>query len=85
MKREEFMNLKTGETFIMGYRKFIVLEDGDFGCEGCYFDKDYQSYGDCEELLFAEAIPRCSKEARKDRKNVVFVEVREWKITFQRF
>lgn len=73
MNREEFLNLGIGESFRLGYRKFTVVEsDEDNGCEGCFFD---EGYGACIEMEIKKFIPKCSKHSRKDRKNVIFVEV----------
>lgn len=72
MTREEFMNLGVGETFVLGYKEFVVMENNDFGCEGCYFDEDYRACGD---LYVNDIIPECFKGLRKDKKRVIFVEV----------
>lgn len=75
MTKEEFVNLGVGETFQLGCRKFTVVEsDEDNRCEGCFFDG---CYGACIEMEIKKFIPRCSKHSRKDRKNIIFVEVED--------
>ena len=76
MTKEEFKNLEVGETFQLGCRKFTVMEVED-GCDGCFFDGD--CYFGClgYELQENYMLPECSNFNRKDRKNVIFVEVED--------
>lgn len=77
MTKEEFSNLDIGETFILGCRKFKVVEIED-GCNGCFFDDGcgFES-GIGYELQGSYLLPECAKCYRKDKKNVIFKEVEE--------
>lgn len=77
MTKEEFENLGIGETFILGCRKFKVVEIED-GCNGCFFESDC-GFENClgYELQESYLLPECSKYCRKDKKNVIFKEMEE--------
>lgn len=67
--------LKIGEEFQLGDRKFVVEEEteGDIEvCVGCFF-KDTNL--ECRELQIFSIIPECSFTCRKDKKDVIFKEV----------
>lgn len=73
MTREEFLNLGIGETFILGCRKFKVTEaKKNLLCNGCWAKGINCGYLRSEDLL-----PFCSKESRKDNKDIIFTEVEE--------
>jgi hypothetical protein len=68
--------LKIGEEFQLGDRKFRIEEetDGEIEvCVGCFF-KDANL--ECRELQIFNIIPECSFSCRKDKKDVVFKEVK---------
>lgn len=74
--------LKIGEEFQLGDRKFVIEEEvivkeksncAEEYCIGCFFgDNNLQ----CEELQYYDLIPQCTKNCRKDNKNVIFREVK---------
>jgi hypothetical protein len=73
MTNEEFKNLKVGENFICGNKKFWVSERGADGCDYCGFDE--LGYITCYEIRKLGIIPECESSFREDGKDVVFVEV----------
>lgn len=74
MTKEEFKNLEVGRTFAYKNKKLIVKEAEINDCTGCFFYKN--TAPDCEGIL-KEVAPGCASWARKDKKSVVFKEVRE--------
>ena len=77
MTREEFENLGIGETFILGCRKFKVVES-DRRCVNCFFDDGCGFEGGIGyELQGSYLLPECAKCYRKDKKNVIFLEVED--------
>ena len=63
---------KIGETFLIGRKKFQVVECNGL-CEGCYFDKDHSDF--CSDLQ--DYIGNCCRILRKDAKDVCFKLVEE--------
>lgn len=85
MTKKEFKNLEVGKTFELGCRKFKVVEN-DNGCKGCVFNKIFNKMFDeifdencrvCYRMLKSNFIPECYYEDRKDKKDVIFVEVKD--------
>lgn len=76
MIREEFENLGIGETFILGCRKFKVIENEKKLCGKCCF-KNNKLEGFCLEMMEELFLPECCSETRKDGKNVIFKEVQD--------
>lgn len=77
MTKEEFMNLEADKTFTLGRKKFKVVETGNSTlCNGCYFDEENYSY-ECLglDMQDKEIIPFCCSLQRKNKKNVIFVEM----------
>lgn len=73
MTDKEFRNLEVGKTFVYKNKKLIVKEVEINDCTGCFF---YEDKRDCEDKL-KNKTPVCASWARKDKKSVVFKEVRE--------
>lgn len=72
MNKEEFMNLDVGKTFELNNKIYKVKEqeNGDkYSCDGCAFYYE----DDCLEL----DIPDCCVIDRKDKKPVIFIELKE--------
>ena len=68
--------LKIGEEFKLGDRKFVIEEETEGVievCVGCFF-KDANL--ECRELQIFNIILECSFSCRKDKKDVVFKEVK---------
>lgn len=79
MTEKKFRNLEIGKTFMIGYRKFKVVEaskEYSF-CKNCFFSLDDFRY-DCLGLDMQEKgfLPSCSNCERTDNKNVIFKEVK---------
>lgn len=74
MTKEEFNNLGVGEIFQLGYRKFKVIENEKKLCGKCCF-KNNKLEGFCLEMMEELFLPECCSEYRKDKKNVIFMEV----------
>ncbi|MDY3059304.1 MAG: hypothetical protein SOR11_04810 [Fusobacterium sp.] len=72
MTQEEFNNLGVGKLFVLGCRKFIVVESG-IDCSKCSFDKMKDCL--CTSLRTEHFIPECSGRIRRDAKDVIFMEV----------
>ena len=67
--------LKIGEEFQLGDRKFVIEQEAEGYievCVGCFF-RDNNLH--CDELQYYDFIPQCTKNCRKDNKNVIFKEV----------
>lgn len=89
MTQEEFKNLKIGETFIVGCKILKVVEKNSdilkFGCNNCYMQKnhwhgtEYWTGTDCWKATEAGFIPECLSTYRKDKTDVLFLEVLEEK------
>lgn len=73
MTDKEFKDLEVGRIFTYKNLKLIVKEAKNGDCSGCFF---YENRRDCEDALKSKA-PACASWARKDKKNVVFVEVED--------
>lgn len=78
MTKEEFWNLKVGEKFNVGYRRFEVKKgDGSSkDCKTCYFNSSINS---CACLRAEYMLPRCKKFLRKDGVDIIFIEVEDEK------
>ena len=63
---------KIGETFLIGSKKFQVVE-GD-GCKGCYFENDFSDFCD---YLQNDYVGSCYYKQREDAKNVCFKLIEE--------
>lgn len=65
--------LKIGEEFQLGDRRFRIEKDKIETCVGCFFiENDIP----CEELKIYSILPQCNRINRKDKKDVVFKEVK---------
>lgn len=69
MTKEEFLNLPIGSTFVLGNRTLKVIEN--INCSKCCIT------GDCKILSDNGVIPECIGYKRNDRKNIIFVEVKD--------
>lgn len=67
--------LQVGEKFRLGDREFVIEKEGVEFCEGCFF-LQMVSNDVCEELKLYDMLPQCASHCRKDKKNVVFKEVK---------
>lgn len=74
MELKEFRNLKVGEKFNLGYKRFEVKRgDGTRkDCKLCYFKNNQQF---CNKLTDANMLPCCFDCDRQDEEYVYFVEV----------
>lgn len=81
-KAEKVDELQIGDKFQLGDRKFRIEEEvidkekSDFVeeyCIGCFFGDNNLH---CDELQYYDFIPQCTKNCRKDKKNVIFKEVK---------
>lgn len=68
MSIEELLNLDVGKKFTAGNKTFKVIQSDK--CEGCYFYNN-----GCGHSSFTYLRPSCDKFSRKDKTNVIFVEV----------
>lgn len=60
---------KIGEIFDYNGIKLVAIIASNYACEGCYFKGD--------KRCFIESIfTKCSHVFRKDRKNVIFKEIK---------
>ena len=66
------MEYKVGETFLIGRKKFQVVECNGY-CEGCYFENDFSDF--CLDLQ--KYIGHCYSKEREDAKDVCFKLVEE--------
>lgn len=73
MSNTEFRNLQVGKTFTFRDKTLKVEEVDINECEGCFFYKN--TAPDCEGIL-KEVAPGCASWARKDKKSVIFKEVK---------
>lgn len=73
--------LKIGEEFQLGDRKFRIEQEVidkekidcvEEYCIGCFFGDNNLH---CDELQYYDFIPQCTKNCRKDKKNIIFKEV----------
>lgn len=62
--------IKVKEIFQCGLIKLkcIKCDDGQHSCDGCFF---------CGKCFFFEITGYCSSINRKDKNNVIFIEVKE--------
>ena len=67
-----FKNLGVGKTFVLGSKKLQVKKSHGIECKKCFM---HTVNNNCDDLINKGVIPECYDEARKDKKNVVFVEV----------
>ena len=67
MNKEELNNLKVGECFTIGNKKFKILKG--LYCDDCCFN-----HKECQVLHAYNLIPKCDKFNRKDETNIHFVE-----------
>lgn len=71
--------LKIGDKIQLGNKKLEISEElpgtkGTFPkCEGCFFNG---SVLDCSEFQLLDLIPSCSEVLRKDKKNIIFKEIK---------
>lgn len=65
-------NLEVGKTFIFGDTILEVKEAEINDCTGCFFYKNRRA---CEDRL-KNKVPACASWARKDKKSVIFKEVK---------
>lgn len=72
MKKVE--ELKIGEEFQLGDRRFRIEKEGEEFCEGCFFLSTV-SNDVCEELKLYDILPQCASYCRKDKTSVIFKEV----------
>ena len=74
MTKEEFNNLGVGKKFWLGYRELTVVEiDDPFMCDSCFLRGQWR---DCWRMIEKNFLPECYWENRKDKKNVIFIEVK---------
>lgn len=63
---------KIGETFLIGRKKFQVVECNSL-CKGCYFENDFSDF--CFDLQ--KYIGNCYSKEREDEKEVYFKLIEE--------
>lgn len=73
MSNKEFYNLEVGKTFVCGNKILLVIEIKKESCEKCIMNDPYSN---CYFLQKIGIIPYCSCRDRKDRKNVIFKELK---------
>lgn len=66
--------LKIGEEFQLGDRRFRIEKEGEDFCQECFF-LSMVSNDVCEELRLYDILPPCASHCRKDKTDVVFKEV----------
>ena len=64
------MERKIDETFQFGGHQLRVVEGGRYQCEECFF---YNL--DCSSMMHVHGF--CSEDYRKDKRNIIFVEVKD--------
>lgn len=70
-----FKNLGVGKTFNLGSKKLQVKEVPKFNCKNCFILSLSNLCNTCDVFFDNGIIPECFGDERKDKKNVVFVEV----------
>lgn len=75
MTKEEFKNLEVGKIFSYKGKRLQInkVEKNYCTCSGCYFRNFLCS--ECISLYRQGIIPQCTSLGRKDKNNIIFVEV----------